>query len=164
MLIKDLSAQMPYILVVKGRDKVGNEASSDSQKFTTASDTRPPLISELEIEGSSVQKTKEGQTSTSQLVVSWNTDEAATSQVEFGEGTGETYAQRTQEDSNLTYNHLVVISGLTPSKVYHLRAVSKDEAGNLANSIDTVTITPKAADNALDLVVGNLRDIFGFLN
>lgn len=163
MLIKSLNTKTPYLMVVKGRDKIGNEAVSDTQKFTTASDTRPPQISNLGIEGSSIQKTKEGQASTSQIVVSWNTDESSTSQVEFGEGTGNTYSQRTQEDSNLTYNHLVVISGLTPSKVYHLRVISKDESGNVSRSIDTVTITPKATDNALDLVVGNLRDVFGFL-
>ncbi len=161
MLVEDLKPQMPYLLVVKGTDKAGNEATSDSQKFTTASDTRPPVISNLSVEGSNAKQTKNSQSSSSQVVVSWNTDEAATSQVEFGEGSGSTYSQKTQEDSNLTYNHLVVISGLTPSKVYHLRAVSKDSAGNEADSIDTATITPKAVDNALDLVVGNLRSIFG---
>ena len=104
-----------------------------------------------------------GQESSAQLVVSWDTDEPSTSQVEFGEGTGESYAQKTQEDSNLTTNHLVVISNLTPSKVYHLRALAKDKAGNVGKSIDSVTITPKSTLSALDLVVGNLSEVFGFL-
>jgi hypothetical protein len=95
--------------------------------------------------------------------VSWNTDEPATSQVEFGEGTGSDYSSKTQEDSNLTNNHLVIISGLSPSKVYHLRSISKDKAGNVGNSIDTVTITPKATDNALNLVITNLQAAFGFI-
>ena len=94
---------------------------------------------------------------------SWDTDEPSTSQVEFGEGTGETYSQKTQEDSNLTLNHLVVMSNLTPSKVYHLRTISKDKAGNEGKSIDSVTITPKSTQSALDLVVGNLSEVFGFL-
>ena len=34
---------------------------------------------------------------------------------------------------------------------------------SVGNSIDTVTITPKAVDNALDLVISNLREAFGFL-
>jgi hypothetical protein len=100
---------------------------------------------------------------TAQITIAWDTDEPTTSQVEFGEGTGTTYTQRTQEDTNLTFNHLVVISGLAPSKVYHLRAVAIDSAGNTGSSIDTVTITPKATDNALDLVIQNLQQIFGFL-
>ena len=164
MLIRGLLSQKNYSLIVKGRDKAGNEASSDTHTFTTETDTRPPVISELTTEGSNVATAGgSAQETTAQLIVSWNTDEAATSQVEFGEGTGTSYSQRTQESSNATYNHLVVISGLTPSKVYHLRAISKDEAGNEASSIDTVTITPKATDSALSLVITNLREAFGFI-
>jgi hypothetical protein len=161
VIIRGLVPQTPYALVVKGRDKAGNEATSEAQKFTTATDTRPAQISNLKIEGSTIAG--ENQQSVSQLIVSWNTDEATTSQVEFGEGTGSVYSQKTQEDTNQTFNHLVVISGLTPSKVYHLRAVSKDVAENLAQSVDTVTITPKATENALDLVITNLQQVFGFL-
>jgi hypothetical protein len=152
-----------YILNIKGNDKVGNEASSDSQKVTTATDTRPPLISDLRIEGSNVPAVGgTAQESTAQLIVSWSTDEPSTGQVEFGEGTGTTYNQKTQEDGNLTISHIVIISNLTPSKVYHLRAVSKDKSGNAGKSIDTVTITPKTTENALNLVIYNLLQAFGF--
>jgi len=164
MIVRGLAPQTDYILVVKGRDKIGNEAVSDTQRVTTATDTRPPQISEFHVEGAVIPPTAStAQESMAQLIVSWNTDEPSTSQVEFGEGTGTTYSSKTQEDSNLTYNHLVIISGLTPSKVYHVRAVSKDKAGNLGNSIDTVTITPKATENALNLVITNLQEAFGFL-
>lgn len=164
MIVRSLLPQTDYILTVKGRDKIGNEAVSDSQRFTTATDTRPPQVSGMRIEGSAVPPTTTtAQESTAQLLASWNTDEPATSQVEFGEGTGTTYSSKTQEDGNLTNNHLVVISGLTPSKVYHVRAISKDSVGNTGNSVDTVTITPKATENALDLVITNLQKVFGFL-
>ncbi|MCB0689608.1 MAG: hypothetical protein KDC53_23875, partial [Saprospiraceae bacterium] len=85
------------------------------------------------------------------------------SQVEYGEGTGTAYSQRTQEDSNLTFNHTMVISELNPSSVYHLRTIAKDSAGNIGYSVDSVTITPKRTDNALDLVITNLQQIFRFL-
>jgi hypothetical protein len=160
--IKNLLPEKEYVLVVKGVDKIGNEASSDEYNFTTASDTRPPMVSDLNIEGVIVDNINQ-KDPTAQLVVSWNTDEPATSQIEYGEGSGSDYAQKTQEDSNLTTNHLVIVSGLAPSKVYHLRVVSKDKAENVTNSIDNVTITPKAVDNALDLVIINLQEIFGFL-
>ena len=51
IIIRGLLAQSPYLLVVKGRDKAGNEAISDTQKFTTATDTRPPQISDMRVEG-----------------------------------------------------------------------------------------------------------------
>lgn len=161
VLIKSLLPETPYTIVVKGRDKAGNEAQSDPQKITTATDTRPAELTDLNVEPSiALSQNKEA---TAQLVVSWNTDEPTTSQVEFGEGTGSTYSQKSQEDKNLTFNHVVVISNLNTSKVYHLRAISRDKAGNIANSVDTVTITPKASDNALNLVITNLGEVFGFL-
>lgn len=164
MIVRGLLPQTTYNLVVKGRDKIGNEASSDIQRVTTATDTRPPLISGLHIEGASVPAVaSSGQISTAQLIVSWNTDEPSTSQIEFGEGSGATYSQKTQMDSNLTVNHLVILSGMTPSKVYHLRAVSQDAVGNITNSLDNVTITPKTTENALNLVITNLQQAFGFL-
>ena len=164
MIIKGLEPKTNYLLVVKGRDKIGNEASSDSQQFTTATDTRPPQLLNVNVEGSTVPPvTTTAQESSAQFVVSWDTDKPSSSQVEFGEGTGTNYSQKTQEDANLTTNHLVVISGLTPSKVYHLRAISVDKWGNVGTSIDTVSITPKATDNALNLVITNLQAAFGFL-
>ena len=164
LILRTLSPTTTYNLVVKGRDKVGNEAISDIQRFTTATDTRPPVINEVRIEGTNVPPVGgAAQEVYSQLIISWNTDEPSTSQVEYGEGTGETYVSKTQLDTNLTYNHLVIISGLSPSKVYHLRTISSDKASNIANSFDTVTITPKATDNALDLVIATLQEVFGFL-
>ena len=164
LLVRGLAADTRYNVIVKGRDRLGNEAVSDLQVFNTDVDTRPPAITDLYIEGVTVPIVSgAGQEASAQLIVSWDTDEPATSQVEFAEGTGTTFSQKTQEDANLTYNHLVVISGLSPSKVYHLRAVSKDNSGNVVYSTDTTTITPRATDNALNLVLSNLQEVFAFL-
>ncbi|MCL4384244.1 fibronectin type III domain-containing protein [Patescibacteria group bacterium] len=164
MIIKGLSDDTRYVLVVKGRDKVGNEADSDVQVFTTATDTRPPMISDLTIESKAVPPVSgAAEEISSQLLVSWTTDEPATSQIEFSEGAGDNYSQKSQKDLNLTLNHLVIVSSLTPSKVYHLRAISLDKAGNESHSSDMVTITAKGTDNALNLVFSNLQQAFGFI-
>ncbi len=160
MVLKGLKANTSYQMVVSGVDKAGNKALSDVQKFSTATDTRPPQISGMKVAGSNI---KSGEQIVSQLTVSWSTDEPSTSQVEFAEGTGTTYSQKTQEDGSANVNHTVVITGLSPSKVYHLRALSKDVNNNQSNSVDTVTITPKATDDALNLVISNLQQVFGFI-
>lgn len=162
MVLENLSPETTYAVVVKGQDRAGNEARSDSYSLTTAADTRAPAMENLKVEGGIVSVSGSGE-KLAQLVVSWDTDEPSTAQIEFGEGTGSNYSQKTQEDSGLAYNHVVVISNLVPSKVYHFRAISKDRAGNEARSVDTVTITPKATANALDLVVSNLQQVFGFI-
>ena len=162
ILLRDLLPQTPYSLVVKGRDNFGNEAKSDALRFTTATDTRAPQIIDANVEGLIVKSSDGSQGEPeAQLVVSWTTDESATAQVEYGEGTGSVYPQKTQEDASLVSNHTVVISKLTPSKVYHLRVLSKDKAGNVGESIDIVSIAPKATENALDIVFSSLKSIFG---
>jgi hypothetical protein len=165
VLLKGLNPQVVYQAIVKGKDKAGNEAVSDAQTFTTSTDTRPPQVLNLRIEGSSDTQNSSGaiEDAKSQLIVSWDTDEPSTSQVEYGEGTSSTYSQKTQEDTNLTTNHIIIISNLTPSRVYHLRTLSKDKARNTGQSVDTVTITPKSSRSALELVIGNMSDVFGIL-
>ncbi len=163
IIVRSLLPDTTYILQIKGRDKIGNEASSERITFTTATDTRPPQVLDVRAEGGEVIPASNDQDVVSQLIVSWTTDEPSTSQVEFGEGTGLDYPQKTQEDSNLTLNHMVIISNLSPSKVYHLRAISKDKADNEGVSLDLVTITPKITDSAFGLVITNLQEAFGFL-
>ena len=162
ILLRDLLPQTSYSLVVRGRDNFGNEAKSDALQFTTATDTRAPQIIDANVEGLIVKSSDGSQgEAEAQLVITWTTDESATSQVEYGEGTGSVYPQKTQEDASLVSNHTVVISKLTPSKVYHLRVLSKDKAGNVGESIDIVSIAPKATENALDIVFSSLKSIFG---
>lgn len=161
LLVKNLEPETQYGLVVSGTDRQGNEAISSEQIFTTATDTRPPKVTDLVVESSIV--TSENGERTAQLVVSWNTDEGATSQVEYGYGNNTEYTQRTRVNTDLSVNHVVVISELQPSSVYHLRVLSQDSQGNQALSSDVVTITPKSSASALDLVIDGLRNVFGFL-
>lgn len=160
MILYDLAPQTTYGALIKGKDVAGNEASSELLQVTTSADTRPPMITDLKVDGEIIGT---GDEATAQLIVSYKTDEPSTAQIEFGEGSGSTYSQKTQEDGALTNSHLVVISELSPAKVYHLRAISKDEFGNKAESVDKVVITPKATENALDLVITSMSSIFGFL-
>jgi hypothetical protein len=166
VVLRGLIPSARYVLLVKGRDKMGNEAVSQPINFTTEVDTRPPKISDLKIEGSKLSRYSDNGSSQYQvqLIVSWNTDEPATSQVEYGEGTGVSYAQISQENEGKAFNHVVVISGLSPAKVYHLRAISKDINGNISRSIDKVKITPNIGSNPLNLVIDSLKQVFGFLD
>ena len=160
MILFNLEPQTPYSVLIRGKDVAGNEATSAVQQVLTSADTRPPQILEIKVDS---EITGVGEEATVQLLVSYKTDEKATSQVEYGEGTGTTYGQKTQEDGTQVIQHLVVISGLSPGKVYHLRALSKDEFGNVGESIDKVVVTPKATESALDLVITNLTSVFSFI-
>lgn len=160
VLLKDLRDDTEYTIIVKGKDAAGNEAVYPGQKLKTAVDFRAPEIINMNVESSIIGV---GEEARAQIVVSWDTDEPASTQVQYGEGTGTTYSQTTQEDTSLTTNHVVTITGLAPSKIYHLQAISKDKGNNRAQSFDTVVITPKSTKAALNLVIENLARTFGFL-
>lgn len=82
--------------------------------------------------------------SSSGATVSWVTNEASDTQVEYGLTT--TYGSQSSLDSVMTTNHSRSLTGLSPSTLYHYRTKSRDAAGNLAVSGDfTFTTTAQGA-------------------
>src|SRR5688572_3746146 len=86
-------------------------------------DTTPPVIS--------------GETATnitdSGATISWTTDEASNSVVEYGLTTS--YGSTASDPANVT-SHSVPLSGLAANTLYHYRVKSTDAAGNTATSPD----------------------------
>jgi hypothetical protein len=161
LTIPGLVDQTDYQLVASGRDSFGNETTSSSYSFTTPEDTRPPEISNTRLETSIVGTGKEAK---AQIIVSWQTDEPATNQVEYGIGTGgSSYQSKTTQNSSPSLHHTVVISELDPKRTYHLRAVSLDTAGNETKGNDNVIITGQPPQNIIDIILEKLKDNFGFL-
>lgn len=104
-----------------------------------APDTTGPVIG-------SVQSNSIGGTT---ATVSWNTDEAADTQIEYGTTTA--YGSSTTLDPTLVTVHSQNLTGLTPGTLYHYRVKSRDGAGNLATSTD-FTFTTTALDTQAPVV------------
>lgn len=149
-----------YVFTLKGSDQYGNEAIFDPIRYITGRDTRAPVVSNIVVE---TQITGSGAASTAQILVSWDTDEPATTQVLFGAGVGTEYPQSTSEEKDMTLRHVAVIRDLQPTSSYHLRIVSKDQTGNEAKSEDLIAVTPASQESALDVILKNLEDVFGFI-
>jgi glucose/arabinose dehydrogenase len=122
-----------YHYRVKSKDAASNLAASSDATFTT-NDITPPVISGIAVTniigtGATIQ---------------WSTNEASTSQVEYGLTNG--YGSTTALDATMRTAHSVALTGLTDSTTYHYRVRSTDAAGNLAISADatftTSDITP----------------------
>ncbi len=159
--IKDLSDQITYKLWVKSVDQYGNEAASDINTFTTPDDSRPPKIKNLSIE---VKSSGYGEIQKAQVVVTWETDEPASSQLEYSQGiSGSDYSFRTREDQAYSTSHVVIASELDPSKIYHLRAVSRDRTGNTGSSEDTTVITGKIQRSVIDIIINSLERSLGWM-
>lgn len=163
MEVSGLIPDTKYIAVVEGVDSLGNKAVSDSLVFTTATDTRPPVIENVKVEGTLLSRNVQIDRSRSaQLIISWETDEPSSSRIEYGEGTSGSFSSSTQTDSELRTDHLVIISGLTPSKVYNLKILSVDQASNIGTLGPVISITPKSSNSVYDTVFKSLANIFSF--
>ncbi|HEV8638235.1 MAG TPA: DUF4082 domain-containing protein, partial [Chloroflexota bacterium] len=132
--LSGLTASTLYHYRVKSKDAAGNLATSADATFTTTAppDTTPPVIS-------AVQATA---ITTTGATVTWTTNEASDSQVEYGTTTA--YGSTTTLAPALVTSHSQALAGLTAGTLYHYRVKSKDAAGNLATSAD-FTFTTAAA-------------------
>ncbi len=78
------------------------------------------------------------------VTVTWTTNEAATSQVEYGTSTS--YGASTTLNASLGTSHSVALTGLAGATTYHFRVYSKNAAGNQAVSGDGTFTTNAAQD------------------
>jgi hypothetical protein len=97
-----------------------------------APDTTPPSITGVQSSG----------VSGSGASIGWTTNEAATSQVEYGTTTS--YGALTTLDPALVSSHSVAVVGLNAGTLYHYRVKSSDAAGNPATSGDFTFTTGTA--------------------
>ncbi len=161
MVVGNLSEKKVYVFQARGVDTYGNLATSNPLTATTPGDTRPPKVTNMTIE---VRSSGVGEAQKAQLVVSWETDEQGSSQVEYGPGiSSDNYPTRTAEDPALGTSHVVIVPELEPAKLYHLRAVSRDSSGNGGSSADTTAITGKVQRSVVDIIISSLTRSLGFL-
>jgi len=144
--LSGLSANTLYHYRVKSKDAAGNLATSNDFTFTTSTpDVTPPIISNVAANN----------ITSSAATITWNTNEASDSQVEYGLTTG--YGNTTPLNTSLVNSHSVSLSGLSANTLYHYRVKSNDAAGNLATSSDFIFETNSASGvplyTAFDLVL-----------
>jgi hypothetical protein len=101
-------------------DGLDSGFSNEVSKVIGSSDTTPPAISG--VYGSSI--------TASTATITWTTDEASNSQIEYGTTTS--YGSSTALNSSMVTSHSQTLSGLAPDTLYYYRVRSSDAAGNLA--------------------------------
>jgi len=132
---------------VQVTDSASNQATQElSITIEPEPDTFPPTISTI---------TPTNITESS-VTITWQTDEPATSQVEYGLSTD--YGSLTVLDSNLVTSHSVTITGLVPETLYHYRVRSQDTNGNEAISIDYTFTTHPLEPGTYTVILGDTPD------
>ncbi|MDP3298129.1 MAG: LamG-like jellyroll fold domain-containing protein, partial [Thermodesulfovibrionia bacterium] len=121
---------------VKAKDYIGNEDITPAVR-TFIMDMAPPVISNVSA----------GIITPDSATICWQTDELATSQVEYGLTAD--YGILSSLDTTLVSGHCITISNLFDNATYHFRVRSKDIAGNEVMSGD-YTFTTLLDDVAPD--------------
>jgi regulation of enolase protein 1 (concanavalin A-like superfamily) len=112
---------------------------------TFVTDTTPPVISNVSVSPSSTS-----------AVVTWTTNEPATSSVAVGPTTayGSTFGS-----SALRQDHSVTLTGLAPATTYHYAVSSTDGVGLTATRPDATFATPASSGPVIDVWYGNNQTV-----
>lgn len=140
-------------ITAKAADEVGNLSIASNTlliKEATAADTSAPIGTNIQASGITA----------SAATITWDTNENATSLVEYGLTSG--YGSMTTIDLTAdNTSHSVALSGLSAGTGYHYRVVSADTLGNSASSTDN-TFTTAIDDTSAVLAVTGIDAVKTF--
>ena len=105
---------------IKGDEYAFFDATAGSYEATYAVDDTAPTISNV-----AASATGDGT-----ATITWNTDEASDSRVDYGTSPGSLDSH--QSSPGLDTSHSIQLTGLAPNTTYHYRVVSTDAASNTA--------------------------------
>ena len=151
--LRNLISGIAYFLKIKVRDEDGNETEEDFDNFTTSKDENPPAIEQVRTDSALAQNDKV------QTIISWNTNEPATTSLLYKEG--KNAAEKEAEiGKNYSDSHIAVVTLFKPGTVYYFKAKSIDQAGNESVSGEYALLTPKKKENIIQIIINNFQDIF----
>ena len=133
--LTNLSPNTTYQFKVQTTDPSNNTTASAVYSFTTAAlaDTTPPVISAISANGPT----------SSQIHVSWTTNEPSTTVLKYGTTPFTLTAQVSIAGSGT--GHSVTLYNLVPGTTYYLAPVSADGSGNMTQGdIQSVTLVGQA--------------------
>jgi hypothetical protein len=117
ILLENLTPDTTYHYVVCSKDAAGNREESSDRNLSM--DITSPTIIGIII--SDVTETS--------AVITWTTDESATSLVDYG--TSSSYGYSTNSTTSNSTEHIVYLTGLITGVTYHCQAKSEDASGNI---------------------------------
>jgi hypothetical protein len=153
--LNNLEQGTTFSISISVKDEQGTEATTNGPDFTTGKDEKPPVIEGVKTDSALTQSDKV------QTIISWRTDEQATSAVVYKEGrTGE--EKEVKISDNLASSHIAVITIFKPGIVYNFKVKSIDASGNEAISNDFALLTPRRKENIIQIIINNFQEIFGW--
>lgn len=94
------------------------------------------------------------------LVVTWTTNKLSQAAVRYSKGIGQT--ERAVDETDYSYNHSVIISGLDPASTYLYTIDAIDRYGNRVKSEPHAVFTGARTVSLFDLIAGAIGEVFGW--
>ena len=153
--LKDLTPGATYTATIQTRDEQGNATTQETENFTMFEDQAPPEVDRIRTESALSQNGKV------QVIMMWNTQELATSELVYKEGrSGE--EKTIQITQNPTNNHIAVLTTFEPGTIYSYQVTTKDLSGNTYTTDEYLMLTPQQQENVIELIIKNFKDIFSW--
>jgi hypothetical protein len=138
--VTNLTDGIIYYFAVTAYDTSGNESGFSNEVSKTIADATAPVLSAMTA----------GSITSSSATITWTTNEASSTQVEYGTTTS--YGSQSTLNSSLVTSHSQTLSSLQAATLYHYRVKSTDAAGNTAVSGDNTFTTSSAADTTAPVI------------
>ncbi|MFA5131802.1 MAG: beta-propeller fold lactonase family protein [Candidatus Paceibacterota bacterium] len=163
LLLDNLAPATTYEIQAYGVTVDGNTVDTkDTIIASTNEDVTSPAISNFKVDSALVP----GRNDRTQTIVSWKTDEPATSVVRYEEGSGSlTSTLSLVKEDNSTYvtSHVVILTNLKPATVYRFQIISADDANNTTRLPIRTIVTPSQSESVVDVIFKNFDDTFKFM-
>jgi len=117
-------------------------------KLNAEADTTPAPV--IDLAPPSISGTLAYSITVGAAVITWTTDEPASSGVEYGQD--EIYDYTSEIDETLSTSHVIILTGLDLDKEYHYRVVSSDASGLIGVSPDLSLHTLKDFEGSYDII------------
>jgi hypothetical protein len=150
-----------YSIEIKSTDVQGRSAQEKIDRFSTSETDTPPEISEIKTDSTIFVDRGKIQT-----IISWLTNEPATTKIYFMEGVQPADAQLknfTDLSADYTKEHIVIIGTFKAGTVYSFRVESIDSGNNITLSNLYTFMTPKQRESIIDVIIRILENTFGWM-
>jgi hypothetical protein len=160
--ISEFMGGVKYNVTIASADNQGNRTTETFPDFSTSPDDSPPIVSHIKAD-STVFLDRNNKT---QTIISWRTNEPATSRIYYQEGvhgTATDLDESTELNENYTKEHVVVITKFRPGIVYTFRVESTDSGGNTVLSKPHTFMTAKTKESIFQIIMNILENTFGWI-
>ncbi|MDO8515642.1 MAG: fibronectin type III domain-containing protein, partial [bacterium] len=160
--LTNLTFQTRYSIIIRAKNQAGDETVSNPIYFFTIKDAEPPIISQVSNESTLYP----GEDVKVQSIIAWSTDEPAVCHLSYVKGVVKSDKENVnlEPETGLLTNHVKVMTEFLPETVYKFWVTCLDSNNNSASSEDFVLLTPTKEKSIIDIIIGNFKSTFGWLD